>query len=147
MRDEIIENKKHWFRRYNRLLQVEEQLVNKLSELDQRIQGIRSPNYSGMPRGGKPVTIADLIVDKEDLETRIKKIHTKVIRCKDDILDVIDSLDNPTHTYILEAHFISLESMEDISKSLGDTTAYVYQLYSKAIDLVDIPGMDPGSRV
>lgn len=147
MRNEMTETKKHWFRKYNRLLQVEDRLVNKLKELDQRIQGIRSPNYSGMPRGGTAVTIVDLLADKESLENRIKRIHSKVIKCKREILDVIDTIENPTHAYIMEAHFIQLESMEDIAQSLNYTTTYVYRLFSKAIDLVDIPTiMDPNGN-
>ena len=143
----MTETKKHWFRKYNRLLQVEDRLVNKLKELDQRIQGIRSPNYSGMPRGGTAVTIVDLLADKESLENRIKRIHSKVIKCKREILDVIDTIENPTHAYIMEAHFIQLESMEDIAQSLNYTTTYVYRLFSKAIDLVDIPTiMDPNGN-
>ena len=139
MHDEIIDKKKRWLYRYrNNQLKIA-RLQNKLETLEARIISIKSPNYSGMPRGGTPVTIVDLLADKESLENRIKRIHSKVIKCKREILDVIDTIENPTHAYILEAHFIQLESMEDIAQSLSYTTTYVYRLYSKAIDLVDIP--------
>lgn len=138
MKNKIIENKKHWFRKYNRLLQIEERLVNRLKELDLQIQSKRSSNYFSIPRGGTPVTIVELLADKESLENRIKRIHLKVIKCKLEILDVIESIENPTHAYILEAHFIQLKSIEEIAQTLNYTTRYVYRLYSNAINLVDI---------
>ena len=136
---QAIDVKKRSLKKYRRNLLCIGRLEEKLESLDEKIKSIRSPNYSGMPRGGTPITIVDLLADKESLENRIKRIHSKVIKCKRDILDVIDTIENPTHAYILEAHFIQLESIDDIAQSLNYTTTYVYRLYSKAIDLVDIP--------
>ena len=142
MKNETAESKKRWFGKYRRLLQVEDRLNDKLAELDHRILSIRSPNYSSISsRGGSPITIADLLSDKELLEERIKRIHIRVVKCKNEILDVIDSIEDPTLAHILEAHYIYLESMDEIALYLNYTTRHVFRLFTKAIDLVIIPSL------
>lgn len=139
MKDQEIENKKIWFRRYGKLLQAEERLKNKLETLEERLRGVRSPNYEGMPRGGRPVTMEDIIVDKAELETRIDKAHARSIQCKRDILEVVDSLEDPRHADILELYFIGCESMDQIAEDLGYNTRSIYRLYADALALVEIP--------
>lgn len=139
MTDNKIENKKQWLRKYQKLLQVENRLRNKIELLDQRLQNVRSPSYSGMPRGDNPITIADLIADKMELEDRLNKAHSKTLQCRDDILEVIDNLEDPTLADILEEHFVNGNSLDRIAEDLGYSTRSIYRLYAKAIELLDIP--------
>ena len=53
-----IKNKKHSLKKYKVNRACVSRLEEKLTLLDERIKSIKSPNYSGMPRGGTPVTIA-----------------------------------------------------------------------------------------
>ena len=77
MHDEIIDKKKRWLYRYrNNQLKIA-RLQNKLETLENRIISIKSPNYSGMPRGGTPITLDDLLSDKEDIKKRIKRLSSK----------------------------------------------------------------------
>ena len=69
--------KKRFLRRYQNNLSCISRLEAKLVILDERITTIKSPNYSGMPRGGVPVTLDDLLSDKDDLERRIKNLKAK----------------------------------------------------------------------
>lgn len=142
MKDQEIENKKIWFRRYGKLVEVEDRLKNRLAILEDKLQGVRSPNYSGMPRGGRPVTIADLIADKEELEDRISRAHDRSLQCRRELLEVIDNLEDPKHAEVLELYFIGRMSIDQIAEDLGYNTRSIYRLYADAIALADIPKQD-----
>ena len=91
-----------------------------------------------MPRGGVPVTTEDLIADKIDLENRIKRLKEKSKKLKGEILEEIDSLDDPRYVAILEGFFIDCLSMEDIAENEGYTVRHVYTLYHDAIKALTV---------
>jgi predicted DNA-binding protein YlxM (UPF0122 family) len=129
-----IKKKKRSLKRYRNNLACIGRLEEKLTLLDERIKSVRSPNYSGMPRGGTPVTIEELLSDKVDLEKRIDKLKVKNKKVKDQILEEIDSLEDPRYCEILEAYFIDCMSMEDIAEEMGYSTRWAYDLYSEAVE-------------
>ena len=86
-----------------------------------------------MPRGGVPVTMDDLLSDKTDLENRIKRLKEKSKKLKSEILEEIDSLDEPRYIAVLEGFFIDCLSMEDIAENEGYTVRHIYSLYHDAI--------------
>jgi predicted DNA-binding protein YlxM (UPF0122 family) len=125
--------KKRFLKRYRKNLACIERLEKKLALLDDRITGLKSPSLSGMPRGGVPVTIDDLMSDKIDLEERIKRLKSKSRSLKRAIYEEIDSLEDSRSCEILEAHFIDGKSFEEIADDLGYTERRVIALYSEAI--------------
>ena len=128
-----IERKKRSLKRYKKNLACIGRLEEKLALLDDRIKSVKSPNMSGMPRGGTPVTIADLLSDKVELEERIERQKAKSKDLKKEILEEIDSLDDIRHTEVLESFFIDGISLEDIADNEGYTVRHVYRLYSEAV--------------
>ena len=128
-----LENKKRFLKRYRKNYNCIVRLEGKLSLLDAKLNSVRSPNLSGMPRGGIPITDADLIADKIDLENRIKRLKEKGKKLKGEILEEIDSLDDPRYVAILEGFFIDCLSMEDIADNEGYTVRHVYTLYHDAV--------------
>lgn len=130
--------KKRSLRRYRKNVACIERLERKLVLLDDRITGIKSPNYSGMPRGGVPVTIDELISDKVDLEARIKRLKGKSRDLKKAVCEEIDSLEDSRYCEILESHFIDGLSFEDIADESGYTVRHVIKLYSEAITLLTV---------
>jgi predicted DNA-binding protein YlxM (UPF0122 family) len=128
-----IVSKKRFLKRYRKNLNCISRLEGKLDLLDAKIKSIRSPNLSGMPRGGQPVTIEDLITDKMDLENRIERLREKGKKLKREILEEIDLLDDPRYVAVLEGFFIDCLSMEDIAENEGYTVRHVYSLYHDAI--------------
>ena len=131
-----IEKKKRSLKRYKKMTACISRLEEKLALLDERLTAIKSPNYSGMPRGGVPVTAEDLISDKMDLEGRIKRLRKKRVNLKRSILEEIDSLEDPTLCEILESFFIDGLSMEDIADQEGYSVRRVYALYSEGVKLL-----------
>ena len=130
---QAIDVKKRSLKKYRRNLLCIGRLEEKLESLDEKIKSIRSPNYSGMPRGGTPVTIEELLSDKVDLEKRIKRLKVKGRRLKNEILDEIDTLEDPRYCEVLEAYFIDCKNIGEIADEMGYTDRYIYDLYKEAI--------------
>lgn len=128
-----IENKKRFLKRYRKNLNCIVRLEEKLNLLEDKLNSVRSPNLSGLPRGGTPITNADLVVDKMDLENRIQRLKEKGKRLKSEILEEIDSLDDSRYVAVLEGFFIDCLSMEDIAENEGYTVRHVYSLYHDAV--------------
>ena len=72
-----LASKKKSLKRYRKNKYCITRLEEKLALLDRKIKSVNSPNLSGMPRGGVPVTMEDLIADKIELEERIKRLKVK----------------------------------------------------------------------
>ena len=88
---------------------------------------------SGMPRGGTPITTADLIADKCELESRIAKLKSKAARIRSEILDEIDLLDDSRYVDVLEAYFIDGLTMDEVAARYCYTVRHAYRLYQDAI--------------
>lgn len=131
-----IENKKRSLKRYKKNIACVGRLEEKLTLLDERIKSVRSPNYSGMPRGGTPVTVEELLSDKVDLEERIRRLKVKNKRLKNEILDEIDTLEDPRYCEVLEAYFIDGMSIGEIAEDMGYSERYIYNLYSDAVKIL-----------
>lgn len=131
-----IELKKRSLKRYRKNLACVNRLEDKLNLLEERIKSVRSPNYSGMPRGGTPITIDDLLSDKEDLEKRIARLKKKGDKIKSDILEEIDTLEDPRYCEVLESYMIDCKRIEDIAEEMGYTEVHIYNLYKQAIKIL-----------
>ena len=136
---ETEKHKKRFLWRYRNNLACISRLEAKLVILDERITTIKAPNYSGMPRGGVPVTLEDLIADKDDLERRIQKLKDKSRDLKRSITEAIDTIEDTRYCEVLEAHFIDALDFEDIAEEMGYTERHVYTLYAEAIKCFSVP--------
>lgn len=132
------EAKKRYLKRYKRNGILIDRLENKLRALEARIQGVRSPSLSGMPRGGEPVTREDLIADKVDLERRIKRLKSKGDDIRREILDIIDELEDPRYAEVLESFLIDDMTFSEIAQDMDYTERHVIRLYSEAIDAITL---------
>lgn len=135
---DMIEKKKRDLKRYKRNKSLIARLQDKLSVLNDRITSARSPNLSGMPRGGIPVTTADLIAEKQELEDRIHRLSDKGSRYRREILDEIDSLEDVRHSEILEYFFIDGLTPEEIADVIPCNVRTVYRLYSEAVKILSL---------
>lgn len=130
---EKIENKKRSLKRYKKNLACIKRLDDKLISLTERIESVKTSNMSGMPRGGVPVTIDELISEKIELENRIEKLKNKKANLKSEIINEIDTLDDPRYCEILESFFIGCKSLEKIAEQENYTVRHVYRLYSEGV--------------
>ena len=141
------ENKKSWFRRYKNQVNTIKRLEERREILEERITSIRSPNYSGMPRGGTPVTIADLLSDKAEVEERIRRGKDKARSIRREILEVIDSIDEVNHAEVIEYRYIDCLDPDEISEIIGYSPRHIHRILTQAIEAVDIPGLNDPEEV
>lgn len=134
--EEIIAKKKRYLKRYRKNVACINRLEKKLYLLDERIKSAKTPSLSGMPRGGVPVTIDELLSDKIELENRIKRLRRKNKTIKSEILEEIDSLDDPRYCEVLEAYFIDCLSIDEIAEREAYTSRHIYRLYDKAVAML-----------
>lgn len=133
-----LEFKKRYLKRYKKNLALIERLNDKVDNLTNRIESIKSPIISDMPRGGVPITKEDLIADKLEIEDRIERLKLKGKKYKAEILDIIDELDDTRYADILESFFIDCEPLDKIADNMGYTLRHVIRLYSEAIISIDL---------
>lgn len=133
---QLIRKTKRWLKRYKRNVDCIDRLENKLKQIDDRMTSIKSPNLSGMPRGGVPVTIEELLSDKLDLEHRIEKLKKKGRIYKTEILEEIDALDDPRYCEVLESFLIDCIPLDDVAENEGYTIRHIYRLYSEAVEAI-----------
>jgi predicted DNA-binding protein YlxM (UPF0122 family) len=136
---DIEREKKRYLKRYRKNLACIRRLESKLDNLESKLKSIRSASLSGMPRGGIPVTDADLIADKVDLEARIERLKAKSRDLKNSVYEAIDTLEDPRYCEVLEAYFIDCLSIEEIAEEMAYTERHVYTLYKEAISLISLP--------
>lgn len=136
--EDLKRAKKRALKRYRKNTGCIRRLEGKLALLDDRIKTIKSPTFSGMPRGGVPVTIDDLMSDKLDLEDRIKRLKDKGRDLKRAICEEIDSLEDPRYCDVLEMFFIDCMEFDDIAEELGYTERHVISLYSEAVEILTL---------
>lgn len=130
--------KKRSLKRYRKNLACIARLEIKLALLDDRITGLKSPSLSGMPRGGVPVKLEDLLSDKMDLEDRIKRLKAKSRGLKNEVCEEIDSLEDSRYCEVLELRFIDGLSFDEIAEEMGYTERHIINLYSEAITLLSV---------
>lgn len=136
MNDETVqelERKKRFLKRYRKNEALIARLKSKLAFTNDRIYGLRASSLSGMPRGGEPITLEDLVADKQELEARIDRLSEKGRKLRAEILERIDDLDDPRYAEILESFFIDCKDFETIAEEIGFTERHVIRLYSEGI--------------
>lgn len=134
----IQEQKKRFLRRYKKNLLNIARLKNKVVILDERAKNIRSPKLSDMPRGGTPVTTADLIAEKDEIERRIKRLEAKSKTLRREILDKIDEVEDYRYAEVLEAYFIDLKDFETIAEDMCYNLRHIMRLYSEAVNAIEL---------
>lgn len=133
-----IERKKRYLKRYKKNKICIDDLKCRIAELDDRIISINSPTLSGMPRGGVPVTKADLIAKKDELERRLKNREDKSKLLKAETLDEIDKLDDIRYVNLLETFLIDCVEFNKLPETLGYSPRHIDTLYKEAVlELID----------
>lgn len=137
-----IEKKKRSLKRYKKNLSCIERLEAKLDLVNSRMISVRSPKFSDMPRGGTPVTMTDLIIEKEELEERIERLMKKSKKLRSEILEEIDRVEDPRYAEILEDFFINCKTLEEIADETTYTVRHVYRLYSEGVTFLALTEPD-----
>lgn len=131
---QATDRRKRELKRVRRNNELIKRLARKLDVVNQRIYTLKSPEVSGMPRGGDPVTLPDLIADKADLEARIKRLSEKGRRYRTEILEEIDELDiDPKCVEVIELFLVDCNDFAEIAEIVGYSERQVQRYYKTAM--------------
>lgn len=108
-------------------------LKYKLEELNARIKAIKSPSYTGMPKGGVPVSMEELLSDKIELENRIESLQKKSKEYKADIYSIIDTVNDVRQVEIMEAYFIGCKNFDEIAQEVGYSVRTVKRMFGTSL--------------
>ena len=128
--------KKNYLMRYRKNREAVRRLEKKAVELDQQCCRTKSQNFTGMPRGGTPVSLEEMIADKEETEERLKS-KGRTIRAE--LLSAIDDLENARHAEILEAFFVDCKEFDEIAREKEYNKRHVIRLYTEAVNSIALP--------
>ena len=131
--------KKNYLMRYRKNREAVRRLEKKAVELDQQCCRTKSQNFTGMPRGGTPVSIEEMIADKEEIEERIQRLKSKGRTIRAELLSAIDDLENARHAEILEAFFVDCKEFDEIAREKEYNKRHVIRLYTEAVNSIALP--------
>lgn len=134
----LFQKNKSYLMRYRNTVEHINVLEEKLYLLEDRIQTVRRPVLSDMPKGGTPITTNDLIIQKTELMERISRLLEKASKIRAEIMTAIDTLDNHKQAEILELYFIDQVSIIDIAEVMDRSTRHIFRLYSSGINAIKI---------
>lgn len=119
--------------RYTFVMNKVDRLERKLARLDDRKIAIQAGEITGMPKGGKNITLEDLLVQAESTNERINKHMVKAREIREEIEDVIDNLPNPFQSTVLDMYFIERKSLYEIAKELTYSYRYINKTYADGV--------------
>ena len=123
---------------YRDVQQLIDDLEQQIQYVDDKAKRIRSSDYSGMPRGGTPITMADLVADKHDLERRKQRLEKIADQKKEIVQSYIDTVFSVKHNKFLTLYFVKCLSVYEISKRMDCTKRHAFRIYSEALEMVDL---------
>ena len=123
---------------YKRTKELIRDLERQSEDMGEQATCIKSTsNISGMPRGGVPYTVADLLADKDEIDRRIKKLETVAAQRKEIVQTYIDTVLSVRHNRFLTLYYIRCMTIDQISDQEGYVDRSGYRIFSEALDMVD----------
>ncbi|WP_225439396.1 sigma factor-like helix-turn-helix DNA-binding protein [Ligilactobacillus agilis] len=114
-----------------------ERLEEKLKVLTDRYE-LKAQTYSDEPKGGRPATLEDMVIQKEKLESRIAVYYSKSRAIRDRFEKAAEKMDNQTEAKILDYYFFEGMTLEQIADELGYTVRHVSRLYHHGLSVIDL---------
>ena len=121
---------KEWLQQYRIAKAAAERCFEDLDAADVLL---RSPSYTGMPKGTQPKDLADTVAQLERLRKRAEKARNKAIRLADEISDAIDSVPDRQLKMLLWLRYISCRNWYDIADAMNMSVRSIYYLHGKAL--------------
>lgn len=134
-----IRRKKNHLKRYRNYMARINRLEEKIALIDDQLIGLKSAKITDMPRGGQRLTMDELLVQKEELKTRINNLVQTSREIRQEACLAFDTLDDERCAEVLEMYFIDILSFDEIADSKHYSFRHVTRLYSKGLEDIRIP--------
>ena len=106
----------------------------RLARLDARLYSPGAVKISDMPRGGQPVTMESLLIQKQELQD---KINSKCAKRKE-IVDSIERMTNPRDRMILKSRFVDGLTHDEVAEKISYSNMQVRRFYEDALERFEI---------
>ena len=132
-----FEENKRFLLGYRKIMDKIERLEDKLKVLTDRYE-LKAQAYSDEPKGGRPATLEDMVIQKEKLESRIEAYYSKSRAIRDKFEKAAEKMDNQIEAKILDYYFFEGMTLEQIADKLGYTVRHVSRLYHHGLSVIDL---------
>lgn len=131
-----------WGMTLERIRKLEQERAGFRTMADDARRTLRSPNMSGMPKGGKTSDLSDVIVnalrETDMYEAQVQRINTEIdaaIHLRNCIEDCVTQLP-PIQERILTYRYVDGRSWRFIAMKLNYAEEYVKDIDARAVDAV-----------
>lgn len=123
--------------KYKKLMRMAETLDRQARELGDRAEAMGSKKIYDMPRGGKRVTMEDLLAEKADLERRRNGLLKRALEEKTKVQQYIDRVESEKHNRLLYGLYLQDMSVEDVADAEGYSVRQEWRIYKEAHKIVE----------
>ena len=138
MKQTTTQEVKNVLYQYKRALRMIKHLNAKIMTINEKMVSTKSGKITDMPKGGVPITVDDMLADKDDLEKRKKRFEMIAKQKKEIVQTYIDTVYSPKHNDLLTMYYIKDLTIEDIAKQMPCSIRHAWRLFYESIDMVDI---------
>lgn len=125
-------NVRRWLMRYRELMEEVDRETKQAHYWEDKATGLSAPQLSFAPvHGGK--TMPDYIVEFLEVAKHCSELAGKADKAKDEILEVIESIEKPAYRNVLKYRYIDNMKYIDIAKKMDYSPGYIRRLTSKAV--------------
>ena len=131
-----------WGMTLERIRKLEQERAEFRAMADDARRTLRSPNMSGMPRGGKSSDLSDVVVnvlrETDMYEEQVQRINTEIdsaIKLRNCIEDCVTQLP-PVQERVLTYRYVDGRSWRFIAMKMNYAEEYVKDIDARAVDAV-----------
>lgn len=118
---------------YRRLQHEEEQLLEQIDRLRQRID-LSSPAITGMPKGTSYYGTAEYVADLMELQEELDASILAAVVTYSEIIRKIDQMEDPLHRLILRGKYLAGQTLSEIADQAGYSVPRIQHLHGEALD-------------
>ena len=132
-----------WLHEYAGIDERIERLENEVERLRTRLEGVSAQVIDGMPKAhGRKKGSEKLILELEKLDTELTTEILNLRKKRLDILEAVNSIQEPRLQVLIEYRYLDFERWEDICSKMHYSWKQVHRLHLKAINQIRIKKND-----
>lgn len=132
-----------WLHEYAGIDERIERLENEVESLRTRLEGVSAQVIDGMPKAhGRKKGSEKLILELEKLDTELTTEILNLRKKRLDILEAVNSIEEPRLQVLIEYRYLDFERWEDICSKMHYSWKQVHRLHLKAINQIQIKKND-----
>ena len=124
---------KEWLMRAWRIDEKIDRKIEERERLAARMTAVRSPQLTGMPRGGKNQDWTDMVAAVIDETDAINREIQTLCRVKREVREAIETVEDMHQREVLELRYRNYMRWEEIAVAMHYDIRHVYRLHGEAL--------------